>query len=484
MKKYLLFDLDGTLTDPKIGITTCVQYALADQGIEEPDLDKLEGFIGPPLRDSFMSFYGFDEEQAEAAIAKYRERFRDVGLFENEIYKGMKKMLRTLYRRGYKLAVASSKPEIYVERILEHFHIKQYFSVVTGSTLDGTRDKKEDVIKEAFKRMFGQNPVPVEDVYMIGDRLFDVEGAHMQGIECVAVSYGYGSVEELMEAGADYIVHTVDELKEFLLREKEYIQMPLTLWQCASRMAYYFVWFVAVRLAVMVFSSYLLERMGMTGVSKDMEIGLTAIGYAAGLAVIYPAASAAVKKASKTMKLLHLWREPFRNYLWMILATLGLQIGLTSLLALTGLSGSAEYKVVAESQFGGNVLLGILCFGLITPVAEELMFRGVIYNTIREVMGRKISCLLTAVLFGLYHGNTTQALYAFAMGVFFVYAYEYFGSFKWPVILHMLVNTVAYLLSALGISVTLWFSVPVCAGALAVAVVMLILLGRQKNVMR
>ena len=121
MKKYLLFDLDGTLTDPKVGICTCVQYALASFGIEAPDIDKLEPFIGPPLKDSFMQFYHMDSEQADAAIAKYRERYSEVGLFENTVYEGIPQMLRTLKAKGMLLAVASSKPTVFVERILQHF---------------------------------------------------------------------------------------------------------------------------------------------------------------------------------------------------------------------------------------------------------------------------------------------------------------------------------------------------------------------------
>ena len=137
MKKYFLFDLDGTLTDPKVGITTCVQYALQSFGIQEPDLDKLEPFIGPPLKESFMEFYGMDGEQADEAVEKYRERFNDKGIYENEIYPGMARMLQILSGKGFRLAVASSKPTVYVERILEHFGIRQYFKAVVGSELDG-----------------------------------------------------------------------------------------------------------------------------------------------------------------------------------------------------------------------------------------------------------------------------------------------------------------------------------------------------------
>ena len=145
MKKYLLFDLDGTLTDPKVGICTCVQYALSSFGIEEPDLDKLEPFIGPPLKDSFMKYYDMDEARAEAAIEKYRERFRDTGIFENKLYDGIPQMLNALNSQGMFMAVASSKPTEFVRRILDHFGIGKYFKVVVGSEMDGTRVQKEEI---------------------------------------------------------------------------------------------------------------------------------------------------------------------------------------------------------------------------------------------------------------------------------------------------------------------------------------------------
>ena len=219
MKKYFLFDLDGTLTDPKEGITTCVQYALHSLGIEEPDLDRLESFIGPPLKDSFMEFYGMDEEQAQAAVKKYRERFNDKGLYENEIYPGIAPMLQMLSEKGFRLAVASSKPTVFVEKILEHFGIRQYFKVVVGSELDGSRTSKDQVVMEALRQLFGAKPILYHEVYMIGDRRFDVEGARAMKVESVGVTYGYGGMEELREAHADYIVESVEELREFLLRE-------------------------------------------------------------------------------------------------------------------------------------------------------------------------------------------------------------------------------------------------------------------------
>lgn len=222
MFEYILFDLDGTLTDPKIGITSSVQYALRAFGIDEPDLDKLEPFIGPPLADSFMEFYGFTPEQTRLAIEKYHERFDNQGIYENELYEGMDSLLSSLKEGGKTLAIASSKPTSLVIRVLEYFHIKKYFDYIVGSELDGTRSKKEEVVEEALRLMA---PAPLsawerrERIVMVGDRKFDIEGAKLFGLTSVGVSFGYAPAGELETAGADYIVDTVSELGEILMRE-------------------------------------------------------------------------------------------------------------------------------------------------------------------------------------------------------------------------------------------------------------------------
>ena len=177
MYQYILFDLDGTLTDPKIGITTCVQYALHKMGIEEPDPDRLEPFIGPPLTDSFREFYGMNEEEAVRAVEYYRERFSTVGLFENEVYSGIPELLARLKKDGRKLAIASSKPTVYVKKILEYFSIYEYFDIIVGSELDGTRCRKEEVVEEALEQLSADDKFKKRDAVMIGDRKFDIEGA-------------------------------------------------------------------------------------------------------------------------------------------------------------------------------------------------------------------------------------------------------------------------------------------------------------------
>ncbi|MDE7212642.1 MAG: HAD family hydrolase [Lachnospiraceae bacterium] len=207
--QYLLFDLDGTLTDPKEGITRCFQYALESFGIHAPDADKLTWVIGPPLVDSFMEGYGFTLEQAKQGTAKYRERYTPIGWKENEAYPGIAQALRTLKEAGFVLATATSKPEDMARKILEHFGLLEYFSFVGGASLDLSRCGKADVIRYTLDNL------GVKDcgkVLMVGDRKYDVEGAKEFGIPCLGVLYGYGNREELTQAGATALVEDTEEL--------------------------------------------------------------------------------------------------------------------------------------------------------------------------------------------------------------------------------------------------------------------------------
>lgn len=228
-KKYLLFDLDGTVTDSNLGITRCVQYALLDQGIDEQDMSVLEEYIGPALDDSFKKYHGLNDEQAAKAVAKYRERYSDTGIFENEVYDGIVPCLETLKAAGKIICLSTCKPEPFAVRILEHFKLDKYFDVVTGSDLEGTRKQKYQVIEETFKRLSANvlrqelteellNEIKADSV-MIGDRNQDVNGAHQVGIECIGVRYGYAKPDELEDAGVDYIVETIPELTALILAQ-------------------------------------------------------------------------------------------------------------------------------------------------------------------------------------------------------------------------------------------------------------------------
>lgn len=219
VEHIILFDLDGTLTDPKEGITKSVQYALKAYGIEEPDRDKLCPFIGPPLTDSFQKFYGFTPEDAKAALYKYREYFSVKGIFENKVYEGMGEMLKKLKQEGFILAVATSKPELFAEQILEHFELSQYFTVIGGADMEEKRVKKADVIAYTLERLSAAKDEA--DIVMVGDRLHDAEGAKEHGIPCLGVLYGYGSREELLQAGVFALAESVADLESQLLMRKK-----------------------------------------------------------------------------------------------------------------------------------------------------------------------------------------------------------------------------------------------------------------------
>ena len=213
MTDILLFDLDGTLTDPKEGITNCVKYALESVGITETNEQILMRFIGPPLVDSFMEFYGFNRQDALNLVAKYRERFAVTGIFENRLYDGVREMLRELKASGYIIALATSKPRVFAKRICEKYEIAEYFDIISGSELNGTNDYKNQVIEAILAEL---NSPDRKRVIMIGDRRQDIEGAKQCKIRSVGVRFGYAEEGELEKAGADYIVNDIEELKALL----------------------------------------------------------------------------------------------------------------------------------------------------------------------------------------------------------------------------------------------------------------------------
>ncbi len=209
--RLVLFDLDGTLTDPKIGITKSVQYALTKLGIDPPSPDALTPFIGPPLHVTFAQRYQMDPAVVSQAVAHYREYFSVRGMYENHMYEGIPTLLRELRTGPRRLVVATSKPAVFAEKILDHFGIRVFFDDVVGSHLDGTRSTKTEVIACALERYPG-----VRDAVMIGDRVQDVIGAQDNAIDSIGVTYGYGTPAELSEAHPTYLANTLDEIGRFV----------------------------------------------------------------------------------------------------------------------------------------------------------------------------------------------------------------------------------------------------------------------------
>ena len=213
MSTWFLFDLDGTLTDNSEGIIKSARFALDRMGYpNEPD-SVLRRFIGPPLHDSFMNFYGFSKEKAFEAVDNYRVRYREKGVYESELFPGLHEMLLALREKGAKLCVATSKPLVFTEVILKQHDVYDLFEFIVGANLDGSLTDKTEIIREVLRRI-GETGEPA---VMVGDRSFDIVGANNCGIQSVGVYYGFADPGELEEAGATYIANTVPELQEILL---------------------------------------------------------------------------------------------------------------------------------------------------------------------------------------------------------------------------------------------------------------------------
>lgn len=213
MYRYILFDLDGTLIDPGLGITNSFMYALEKLGMEVPPREELYRFIGPPLKECFLNHYKFSEEAANHAVSVFREYFGTIGLFENEVYPGVYELLERLKSEGKHLILATSKPEEFTHQILKRFDLVKYFEFVAGATMDSSRVKKGDVIAYALREC---GITDLEHTVMIGDREHDTIGANLNRIASIGVTYSYGCRQEHEKAGATHIAETMEALSALL----------------------------------------------------------------------------------------------------------------------------------------------------------------------------------------------------------------------------------------------------------------------------
>lgn len=214
MYTTFLFDLDGTVTDPKKGIVNSVLYALEKVGIEELHVSELDSFVGPPIQQSFVERYNMNEGEVERAVFYFREYLKQRGLLENSVYEGIPNLLKQLKDTGNRLFIATSKPTIFARQVIEHFQLTNYFEDIIGSNLSGTRIKKEEIIAHILQQNEGLNK---EEVVMIGDRKHDIIGANHNGIASIGVLYGYGSENELIEVSATHIAKDIEELHHFCI---------------------------------------------------------------------------------------------------------------------------------------------------------------------------------------------------------------------------------------------------------------------------
>ncbi|MDY2938371.1 MAG: HAD-IA family hydrolase [Fusicatenibacter sp.] len=490
MSDVILFDLDGTLTDSGPGITRCVQYALQSFGIEEPDLKKLECFVGPPLKESFMKYGGLDDDQAEKAVEKYRERYQDTGIFENEVYEGIPELLQFLKERGKILAVASSKPEVYVERILEHFQLRDYFTVVSGAELDGRRTKKAEVIEEALRRLGCSRKR--QNVVMVGDRLQDVEGASSCGLLCVGAAYGYGGREELETAGAARVCDTVEELRILAddlgleKKRKDHIRRmrpDRTVWlgrnesdrnvreeeretgqsegestePLGAEEEETDIHIPFRKKAWRIVKPVLTYECCLIGASIFMALILMLFAGPGDLTERMYRTSVLVTAIAGVIAIPFLWKQlqgdegmfPEMERCWdplhavcSILLVMTFGHLLNTLMNVSGFTAIfSGYEQMAENIYEGqNPILLILSVGVLSAVAEELVFRGMIYRRAKDFWGFRWGMAVSCLLFGIYHGNVVQFVYASLISILLILIYEKTGTLLGPILAHIAEN--------------------------------------------
>lgn len=515
MYHYVLFDLDGTLTDPKEGICKSVQYALHEMNIEEPNLDKLECFIGPPLGESFREFYGMDDAQCDIGIKKYRERFASVGLFENEIYPGMQDLLKHLKEKGVHMAIASSKPKPFVERILKHFDIDKYFEVVTGSDLNNKKMEKIDVMREALSALFhvpedkivelpeemnSERPdgitanvqagettldgdvltelkkkakriIPIDDVLMIGDRKFDIEGAKHFMIDSIGVSYGYAADGELETCEATYITDDLDRVASIItgeapiseiqsknaLQKSYHVLLPLVydfVFTTIILLLLQFLLDIALKGAFRSYAGF------FTTYSAQVAVGFDAFATLICATFFYIMYQKEKKPFISKVVERRINKKLKKDCAWIVGLGGALALFLNLLFSyLQIIASSATYKEVANVQYSVSIGWGVLIYGLIKPIEEELVFRGLIYGRMRQYFPVVFSIPISGLIFGAYHGNMVQLVYGCIMGCILAVLYEKYRSLKANILFHSAANIAVYLVSVIAVLNKALFSV-------------------------
>jgi phosphoglycolate phosphatase-like HAD superfamily hydrolase/membrane protease YdiL (CAAX protease family) len=488
MWNTILFDLDGTLTDSGEGIEKCAQYALRHFGIDVPDLNQLRGFVGPPLKESFRE-YGLAEEQMDSAIEYFRERYRTAGVYENHLYPGIRELLEALKAHHFTLAVASSKLDSMVHEVLRYFDIEKYFTVIVGGTPDGSLVLKGDVIREALRRL-GMEDMRDQVAY-VGDRKHDIIGARQNGIASIGVLYGYGSYQELADENATAILASVQETGRYLFSQPVPCRHPYDLqpvsryasisghegtaqkiWRCVYPPLFYF----AVSSAVSMIGGIILTAVYMMSHSsagyEDLYTLLT------GQAVLLTGISAAVSipflvwffvRDEKRRSAFAFRKGILQDRQWKIwkilAAVLFIAAAASCIDFLIGLSPLPEidtaYQSAAEAITAPSLAMQIIVIGIVGPVAEELVFRALLFRRLRDYLNPVLAILISGIAFGVYHGNFVQGIFAGVLGILLALLYEESGTLIVPIAAHMANNLYATFLGQYPDAVTDPFSMTV-----------------------
>ena len=473
----VLFDLDGTLTDSGLGIKRCVQYATKKAlGFEETREEVLRSFVGPPLLDSFLKYDGVTREDAERAIAAYRERYKVKGIYENTLYPGVAEMLKAIRAKGCTIALTSSKPELYCRQILGFFHIAEYFDCIVGAPMDESRADKRSMIARTLLQLGKQNDR--QSVVMVGDRCFDVEGAHAEGISSVGVRYGYAPAGELERAKPDAIVSSVQELQMYLTeemqkpadheggrvfyKEQEYGRATSGsekkkqggVYPCdgsAFHRVLRCVWPALLAIAIELLLGFVFGMIGtmtgaieenMSGDTGELNMFLTSVMdvcFVIVYGLIYRKDNAVRKGYGAEERLLKQNGYRLLDAVFTVCAMLTVSFFADLLLTLLMREGDA-YSRLTEQLREEPFYISVLLTGVLAPFAEECLFRGVLYRRIRDYLGIWWAAVISAAVFGAFHGNLAQGVAAGAMGFVLALLYEHYGTLKASITAHMAVN--------------------------------------------
>ena len=481
MWNTVLFDLDGTLTDSGEGITKCVQYALNKEfGIEIRDLHQLDCFVGPPLKEQFMRFASLSDAEGDRAVAAYRERYSAVGIYENRLYGGIQDLLETLAKEHFTLAVSSSKPTVFCREVLRFFGIEHYFTSVVGSGMDGSRVEKDEVLSETLRQLGMENMR--DEVVLVGDRNYDVIGAKKAGIASIGVTYGYGSRQELEAAWPDCIVDSTTELRNVLLGQAhpENILPPagygfhpvrpaapyegnalFKIWRVFYPMLLYFAVSMAASLVVSavliligifmkgsasfnyedIYNSIMGSVLLMTGVADAVCAVLFYFFYRSDerrRTVYYPEKRVLRKNQFSAFSVFGI-----------ICLTIGASVLVNTLISSLNIQDPAFESSQKSMMENTGFLQQFIVIGIVAPACEELFFRGLIYRRLRDYLGVTWAIVISGAVFGIFHGNITQGIFAFLLGMLFALIYEHFGTIWASLTAHMANNLYALIMDDL-----------------------------------
>lgn len=457
MWKTVLFDLDGTLTDSAEGIVNCVQYALEQLGRAVPDKEQLKVFVGPPLHGQFMEFAGLDSEAADRAVSAYRERYTKTGMFENRLYPWILKLLELFRKNGITMGVASSKPEPYVKQILEYFGIDDYFRVIVGSELDGSRVEKKDVVEEAIRRLHMEHEK--KQIVLVGDRKYDVEGARQAGIDCIGVLYGYGSRQELEKEEPVYLAENVSDVAECVISQQNRVRqetIPYKVWRMLYPLGlHYVIMMVVSSLWSLIYIAVEMTRNGNTDADSIMRrimeqnnLIMIVVSLIAIPVMLWLYRKDEWKRRDEGIRGRIMMREHFGIVRMVMTAVIFITLSalLTQLINWLPLAEAFPKYTDAVAVFAfdkDGPAAAIISLGILVPIAEELVIRGLVYRRMRDYLGIPWAIALSSLLFGLYHGNMLQFIYVTLGSILLCFLYERYRTLWAPILAHMAANTVS-----------------------------------------